>query len=303
MTRRTIDYERLGVEVCEAYTEGPESFADFVSTILSMAAPPHVLQMSRLRRPLDAGSRKKAPAEKLFVAGAAIAVALASTLIAEPASAKTYNCGTGTVLVGEAGRNPVVSTRVDIRNGSWSVAHTLSDGQQVSRGDQYQLASWQEPSSRYVASWQGRLIKNPSLYMQGGIWYDDYGAHYDEFIYDNANGNKIIMHSTTLCTAEAADAQVATAPDSTSTPEATSTPELTSTPSSSVPMVSDGGTFRIPVTINGQLTLNFVVDSGATDVSIPADVVLTLWRAGTITEADFFDKKNTIRSPILENLG
>ena len=57
MTRRTIDYERLGVEVCEAYTEGPESFADFVSTILSIAAPLHVLQTA-LRpvrtQPLDA---------------------------------------------------------------------------------------------------------------------------------------------------------------------------------------------------------------------------------------------------------
>ena len=47
MTRKTIDYERLGVEVCEAYTEGPESFADFVSTILSVAAPLHVLQTAR----------------------------------------------------------------------------------------------------------------------------------------------------------------------------------------------------------------------------------------------------------------
>jgi hypothetical protein len=44
MTRETIDYERLGVEACEAYTEGPESFADFVDTILSIAAPLRALQ-------------------------------------------------------------------------------------------------------------------------------------------------------------------------------------------------------------------------------------------------------------------
>ena len=57
MTRKTIDYERLGVEACEAYTEGSESFADFVSTILSVAAPLHVLQtpMRPVRtQPLDA---------------------------------------------------------------------------------------------------------------------------------------------------------------------------------------------------------------------------------------------------------
>jgi uncharacterized protein len=56
-------------------------------------------------------------------------------------------------------------------------------------------------------------------------------------------------------------------------------------------MVSDGGTFKVPVTVNGQLTLNFTVDSGASDVSIPADVVMTLVRTGTITDADYLDKQ------------
>jgi predicted aspartyl protease len=60
---------------------------------------------------------------------------------------------------------------------------------------------------------------------------------------------------------------------------------------SAVPMISDGGTFKVPVTINRQLTLNFVVDSGAADVSIPADVFMTLVRTGTITDADFLDKQ------------
>jgi hypothetical protein len=58
-----------------------------------------------------------------------------------------------------------------------------------------------------------------------------------------------------------------------------------------VPMVGDGGTFGVPVTINGQLTLKFVIDSGAADVSVPADVVMTLLRTGTITNADFLGKQ------------
>ena len=58
-----------------------------------------------------------------------------------------------------------------------------------------------------------------------------------------------------------------------------------------VPLVQNGGIFTVPVTINGQLTLKFIVDSGATDVSIPADVVLTLWRTETITNADFLGKQ------------
>ena len=61
--------------------------------------------------------------------------------------------------------------------------------------------------------------------------------------------------------------------------------------SEAVALVSDGGTFKVPVTINGQLTLKFVVDSGAADVSVPADVVATLLRTETITDADFLDKQ------------
>jgi hypothetical protein len=47
MTRKTIDYERLGAVACEAFTEGPAAFADFVRTILSIAAPVHALQTAK----------------------------------------------------------------------------------------------------------------------------------------------------------------------------------------------------------------------------------------------------------------
>ena len=43
----------------------------------------------------------------------------------------------------------------------------------------------------------------------------------------------------------------------------------------------------MPVLINGKVPLDFILDSGASDVSIPADVVLTLMRTGTLTAADF----------------
>jgi clan AA aspartic protease (TIGR02281 family) len=54
-----------------------------------------------------------------------------------------------------------------------------------------------------------------------------------------------------------------------------------------IPMLREGGTFVVPVLINGQLTLKFTVDSGASDVSVPADVVSTLIRTETISDADF----------------
>jgi clan AA aspartic protease (TIGR02281 family) len=60
---------------------------------------------------------------------------------------------------------------------------------------------------------------------------------------------------------------------------------------SQIPLKQLGGTFVISVTINNALQLAFIIDSGASDVSIPADVVLTLVRAGTITDTDFLGKR------------
>ena len=52
-----------------------------------------------------------------------------------------------------------------------------------------------------------------------------------------------------------------------------------------------GGTFLVPVTINGEITLNFTIDSGASDVSIPADVVSTLIRTGSLESSDFLGEE------------
>ena len=62
----------------------------------------------------------------------------------------------------------------------------------------------------------------------------------------------------------------------------------------SVLMQLEGGTYVVPVVINEAITLNFVVDSGAADVSIPADVVMTLMRTGTLKDADFLGEKTYV---------
>ena len=51
MTRETIDYARLGVEACQAYTEGPTAFADFVRTTLAVAASQYALQSTTTGKP------------------------------------------------------------------------------------------------------------------------------------------------------------------------------------------------------------------------------------------------------------
>ena len=62
----------------------------------------------------------------------------------------------------------------------------------------------------------------------------------------------------------------------------------------SVPMIIESGIYVVPVLINDAITLNFVVDSGAADVSIPADVITTLKRTGTLRQSDFLEEKTYV---------
>ena len=61
-----------------------------------------------------------------------------------------------------------------------------------------------------------------------------------------------------------------------------------------VPLKKDGGTFGVPVEINSTLTLDFVVDSGAADISVPTDVFLTLIRTGTIKDSDVLGEETYV---------
>jgi uncharacterized protein len=58
-----------------------------------------------------------------------------------------------------------------------------------------------------------------------------------------------------------------------------------------VELLSQGGVLTVPVSINNRITLAFIIDSGAADVSVPADVVMTLIRTGSITNDDFLGKR------------
>lgn len=56
---------------------------------------------------------------------------------------------------------------------------------------------------------------------------------------------------------------------------------------SKITLMKEGGVYKVPVMVNGVIPLHFMVDSGAADVSIPADVVMTLIRTGTLSDQDF----------------
>ena len=59
----------------------------------------------------------------------------------------------------------------------------------------------------------------------------------------------------------------------------------------SIPLVHEQGALQVPVTINGKISLNFTIDSGATDVCIPANVFFSLTREGTVLPQDFLDNR------------
>jgi clan AA aspartic protease (TIGR02281 family) len=54
-----------------------------------------------------------------------------------------------------------------------------------------------------------------------------------------------------------------------------------------IPLKEKDGTYVVSVIINKSIILDFIVDTGASDVSIPVDVVATLVRTGTLQNSDF----------------
>jgi predicted aspartyl protease len=62
----------------------------------------------------------------------------------------------------------------------------------------------------------------------------------------------------------------------------------------SIAMENEGGVYVVPVRFNDMITLSAIVDSGASHVSVPADVVSTLIRTKTITDQDFLGRQTYV---------
>ena len=61
--------------------------------------------------------------------------------------------------------------------------------------------------------------------------------------------------------------------------------------SESVPLINEHGSLEVPVVINGKSSFNFTIDSGASDVCIPANIFYALTAAGTVSQQDILDKR------------
>jgi clan AA aspartic protease (TIGR02281 family) len=54
-----------------------------------------------------------------------------------------------------------------------------------------------------------------------------------------------------------------------------------------IAMTRHGGIFTVPAEINGAARLDFIIDSGSTDVVLPAEAIVVMLRTGLLSENDF----------------
>jgi clan AA aspartic protease (TIGR02281 family) len=133
------------------------------------------------------------------------------------------------------------------------------------------------------------------MYFNGQGVHQDYISMHMWFNLAAARGNKDAVSARDFIAAKMTPVQIAEAQNLAREwrPKmANSTPPQAS--HRGVPLKMDGGIFVVPVQINGTMTLDLIIDSGAADVSVPADVVSTLMRAGTIREADFIGQRTYV---------
>lgn len=234
----------------------------------------------------------KATRFSLLAAAAGIAATILS-FMGQAEAATELNCLPARTLMGDNNPAPadrVIKTYVRHSDAGWLVFYTLASSEIIDRGRQYRMIDSSNPS--IPDQWTGRLNKSPNLIMVGEVKRDARAGiyYYIETIYDQLKGGSPIVRTVARCN-PSENAIEATAPLTPLPRQGGSNAPVLGSAQTVVPMDSDGGTFAVPVTINNQLTLKFVVDSGASDVSIPTDVVSTLVRTGTITDADFLGSR------------
>jgi predicted aspartyl protease len=54
-----------------------------------------------------------------------------------------------------------------------------------------------------------------------------------------------------------------------------------------IPLRREGNTYSVPLLVNGIIPIPLILDTGAGDVLLPAEVVFTLLRTGTLRSSDF----------------
>jgi clan AA aspartic protease (TIGR02281 family) len=191
------------------------------------------------------------------------------------------SCGQMTFIKGDSGHAEyVTSTEVsyDANSKTWRVAHHMSSGQTYWRKSEYIIHNSDKPN---VTGWWGQRINSPKIGMTGQLLVDDGHVWYGEGVFrlDN-HGNPGDLISKTLQDCgplPSSNPVIASAPAS---------PAPSSSPSSdTVPLIiMDNGRAMALTVFVGGMAHTFLLDTGATDVSVPADLADALIARGEAVE-------------------
>ena len=180
--------------------------------------------------------------------------------------------------------DPVVAVEVRVSGNNWRISHISSHGFRYERTLQYSLRDASTPGA---LSWVGNYFNAPNLRMVGRVIERGGEPIYDEQLYDSSKSNAVVASTQARCTSLSTAPRVGMNRQSPIDEDR----NQANTVQSGVSLRQDGGVFTVSGTINSQITLDFIVDSGASDVCVPTDVVSTLIRTKTITPDDFIGSK------------
>jgi clan AA aspartic protease (TIGR02281 family) len=196
--------------------------------------------------------------------------------------------------------DPIDTISVTYWDSEWIVVHTAASGKYYVRSEQYEIKDTSVEKGTW--GWVGLHKRKKNVGMVSVTYKLGDGYAYAETVSDVATG-QILAEVNAHCversslatnaelsgtTAIAAFPRVEQRPVNRSSSEGgKQAPPAPSARNLSAQFNMSGGTPQIPVLINDRLSLDFIIDSGATDVSIPSDVALTLVRTGTIADGDF----------------
>jgi clan AA aspartic protease (TIGR02281 family) len=185
-------------------------------------------------------------------------------------------CSAPTLLVGQDATRPEYRVvRTDVFHSenahTWEIRHYLSGGAVVSRDVQYALS---DTSSDGHTQWVGLLNRNPKLRMVGELQKDgNSNIHYDEWLYDDAQGGKLVFSASSACQrTDAPQTQVAQ-----SNPRATGPSSSLPSPSDSVPIYPSANGRAVYVDVQlGSRSVRMLIDTGATGVTVVRKMALAL---------------------------
>ena len=226
--------------------------------------------------------------KKLLLATAAVLALCAS---AQAASIE-LQCGPPKMLYGadDGDTNPVVATAVSHSwdDHSWRVFHQLRSGAIVSRQAQYGMTDTSTDNRR--TQWQGRLLRQPWLFMVGEIKMNKQTEElfYHEWMYDAKRGNALVMQSMTTCTRRQQPAPQLPVPTTKLELPPTQQPpppQATVNTRDSVKIIVSEGSRSVHVDVLlGGMPIRMLVDTGANSSQVPQSFASMLLRSGAATD-------------------